>query len=100
MRTLDAAAPPLVRRPPAAEHVVVVEGDVDALAAARLSAAVCSMGVERVVLDLTAVGEIDAAALADVLLAARVVGMGMEVVPPRGRESLARRLLHHVGPSE
>jgi hypothetical protein len=52
------------------------------------------MGIERVVLDLTAVGEIDAAALGDVLLAAKVVGMGVEVVPPpRG---LARRLLHLV----
>jgi anti-anti-sigma regulatory factor len=94
MRTLDAAAPPLTRRKPAVARVVVVEGDVDAIAAARLSASICSMGVERVVLDLTAVGEIDAAALAEVLLAARVVGMGMEVVlPPRG---LARRLLHHL----
>jgi hypothetical protein len=94
MRTLDAAAPPLTRRRPASAHVVVVEGDVDALAAARLSAAICSMGIERIVLDLTAVGEIDAAALGDVLLAAKVVGMGVEVVPPpRG---LARRLLHLV----
>ena len=93
MRTLDAAAPPLARRRPAGGHVVVVEGDVDAVAAARLSAAICSMGIEQVVLDLTAVGEIDAAALGDMLLAARVVGMGMEVVPPpRG---LARRL-HHL----
>ena len=93
MRTLDVAAPPLTRRKPAAGRVIVVEGDVDALAAARLSAAICSMGTERIVLDLTAVGEIDAAALCDVLLAARVVGMGMEVVPPpRG---LARRL-HHL----
>jgi hypothetical protein len=92
MRTLDAAASSLTRRRPPAARRVVVEGDVDAVAAARLSAAICSMGVERVVLDLTAVGEIDAAALADVLLAARVVGMGMEVLPPpRG---LARRRLH------
>jgi hypothetical protein len=91
MRTLDAAASSLTRRTPAPAPRVVVEGDVDALAAARLSAAICSMGIERVVLDLTAVGEIDAAALADVLLAARVVGMGMEVLPPpRG---LARRRL-------
>jgi hypothetical protein len=94
MRTMDAAAPPLTRRKPPGAHVIVVEGDIDALAAARLSAAICSMGIERVVLDLTAVGEIDAAALGDVLLAARVVGTGMEVVPPpRG---LARRLLHLV----
>jgi hypothetical protein len=94
MRTLDAAAPPLTRRRLASAHVVVVVGDVDALAAARLSAAICSMGIERVVLDLTAVGEIDAAALGDVLLAAKVVGMGVEVVPPpRG---LARRLLHLI----
>ena len=97
MRTLDAAAPPITRRLPAVERVVVVEGDVDALAAARLSASICSMGVERIVLDLTTVGEIDASALADVLLAARVVGMGMEVVPPpRG---LARRLRHLVSSS-
>jgi hypothetical protein len=94
MRTLDAAAPPLTRRKPGRGRVVAVEGDVDALAAAQLSAAICSMGIERVVLDLTAVGQIDAAALGDVLLAARVVGMGVEVVPPpRGP---ARRLLHLV----
>jgi len=90
MRTLDAAAPPLARRRPATGRVVVVEGDVDALAASRLSAAICSMGSERVVLDLTAVGEIDAAALGDVLLAAKVVGTGVEVVLPRERE-IARR---------
>ena len=82
MRTLDAAAPPLARRVPATARVVVVEGDVDALAAARLSAAICSVGVERVVLDLSGVGTIDAAAIGDVLLAARVVGLGVEVVPP------------------
>jgi anti-anti-sigma regulatory factor len=87
MRTLDAAAPPLARRRPASARVVVVEGDVDAMAASRLSAAICSMGSERVVLDLTAVGEIDAAALGDVLLAAKVVGRGVEVVPPRAREA-------------
>ena len=92
MRTLDAAAPPLARRTPAAARVVVVEGDVDALAAARLSAAICSVGVERVVLDLSGVGTIDAAAIGDLLLAARVVGLGVEVVPPPRGE--ARRLLH------
>jgi anti-anti-sigma regulatory factor len=95
MRTLDAAAPPLSRRKPAAGRVVVVEGDVDALAAARLSAAVCSLGVERVVLDLSGVRTIDAAALGDLLLAARVVGLGVEVVPPPCED--ARRLLHLIG---
>ena len=93
MRTLDVAAPPLSRRRPAVGRVVVVEGDLDALAACRLSASICSMGTGPVVLDLTAVGELDASALGDVLLAARVVGTGVEVVPPpRG---LARRL-HHL----
>lgn len=80
MRTLDAAAPPLARRTAAAGHVVVVEGDVDALAAARLSASICSLGVERVVLDLSGVGAIDAAALRDLVLAARVVGLRVDVV--------------------
>jgi hypothetical protein len=84
MRTLDAAAPPLARRSPAAARVVVVEGDVDALAAARLSAGICSLGVQRIKLDLTGVGTIDAAAISDLLLAARVVGMQVELVqPPR-----------------
>jgi hypothetical protein len=84
MRTLDAAAPPLLRRKPAAGHVVVVEGDVDALAAARLSAAICSLGVGRIVLDLTRVGAIDAVALRDVVLAARVVGLVVDVVAAAG----------------
>lgn len=94
MRTLDASAPPLARRRQASARVVVVSGELDGLAGARLSAAICSMGIERVVLDLTAVGVIDASALGDVLLAARVVGVEVEVVPPpRG---LARRLRHLV----
>src|SRR5688572_19199834 len=102
MRTLDAAAPPLTRRPAqAAGHVVVVEGDVDALAAARLSAAICSLGVERVVLDLSGVGTIDAAAIGDLLPAARAVRAGEQrgfrarLRLQRGRRE--RRGLHDAG---
>ena len=84
MRTLDSAAPPLARRSPAAARIVAVEGDVDALAAARLSASICSLGVGRIVLDLTGVGAIDAAAVRDLVLAARVVGLSVDIVaPPR-----------------
>jgi hypothetical protein len=81
MRTLDAAAPPLAHHPVAVGRVYAVEGDLDPLAAARLSAAICCAGVDRVVLDLSAAGAIEASSMSDLLLAARVVGIGVDVVP-------------------
>jgi hypothetical protein len=81
MRTLDVAAPPLAGHPPVAARVYAVEGDLDRLAASRMSAAICCAGVDRVVLDVTAAGAVEAGAMSDLLLAARVVGIAVDVVP-------------------
>lgn len=81
MQTLDPAAPPpATRRQPPVRRVFAIRGDVDPLAAARLSASICCAGADRIVLDVSAAGTIDAAAMADVLLAARVVGIAVDVV--------------------
>jgi anti-anti-sigma regulatory factor len=72
--------------------VLVVRGRLDSLTAARLSAAICAYGRERVVVDVEGVPSIEPAALSDVLLAARVVGIevhlvGAEVLVAAGAQS-------------
>jgi anti-anti-sigma regulatory factor len=64
--------------------VLVVRGAIDAHTGPELSAAVCAFGSEKVVVDLREVDYIDDDGLHDLLLASRVVAVGLHVVCPRG----------------
>jgi anti-anti-sigma regulatory factor len=64
--------------------VLVVRGGIDAQTGPELSAAVCAFGSEKVVVDLREVDYIDDDGLHDLLLASRVVAVGLHVVCPRG----------------
>jgi anti-anti-sigma factor len=64
--------------------VLVVTGGIDARTGPELSAAVCAFGAENVVVDLREVDYIDSDGLRDVLLASRVLAVGLHVVCPPG----------------
>jgi len=64
--------------------VLVVRGGIDARTGPELSAAVCAFGSEKVVVDLREVDYIDTDGLHDLLLASRVVAVGLHVVCPDG----------------
>jgi len=71
--------------------VLVVAGGIDADTAPQLSAAVCAFGCEKVVVDLREVDHIDSDGLRDLLLAARLLAVGLHVVCPT--QGPARRLV-------
>lgn len=60
--------------------VFVVRGAVVAASAPPLSAAICACRGNRVVVDLRAAAPVDPAALPDVVLAARLLGVDVRVV--------------------
>src|SRR4051812_10742772 len=65
--------------------VLVVRGGIDARTGPELSAAVCAFGAEKVVVDLGEVPYIDTDGLHDLLLASRMLAVGLHVVcPSRG----------------
>jgi hypothetical protein len=64
--------------------VLVVRGGIDAQTGPELSAAVCAFGSEKVVVDLREVDSIDTDGLHDLLLASRILAVGLHVVCPRG----------------